>query len=155
MGKLVDRAKMSVSAVAASTGTGTGAFTLNTAVVGFNTFANAGVLSGDTVSYVAEEGTKWEYGESIYTSTSGILLQRNPTYSSQGSATPESFTTAATVFVAALQEDLSPDFMLINRQTAVFSYTLATGSNAFSVGPVAVGGGYTVTIPSSSRWVVI
>lgn len=155
MGKLVDRAKMSVSAVANSTGTGTGAFTLNAAVVGFNTFANAGVLNNDTISYVAEEGTKWEYGESIYNSTSGLILQRGPTYSSQGSATPESFTTAATVFVAALQEDLSPDFMCINRKTVVFNYTLATDSNAQSVGPITVASGYAVTIPSSSRWVVI
>ena len=147
---------MSVTAVATSTGTGTGTIYLNTNVTGFNTFANAGVLSSDTVSYVVEEGTKWEYGESIYTVLgSCIALARGPTYSSIGSVTAESFTNAATVFIAALAEDLSPDFMMINRQTAVFSYTLATGSNSLSVGPVSVGTGYTVTIPSCSRWLVL
>jgi hypothetical protein len=163
MGKLADRAKMSLTSVATgSSEVGIGIFTLATNVTGFNTFALAGLNStlAETISYVAEEGTKWEYGESLYTSTATTgtttqTLARGPIYSSAGALTAESFTNAATVFVAALNEDLSPDFMMVNRKTVAFNYSLASDSNALAVGPVTVGTGFTVTIPTSSVWLVL
>ena len=42
-----------------------------------------------------------------------------------------------------------------NDTTVNFNYTLTTGRNAFSVGPVTVGGGVTVTVPSGQRWLVL
>jgi len=35
------------------------------------------------------------------------------------------------------------------------SYTLSTGKNAMSVGPITINGGATVTVPSGARWVVL
>jgi hypothetical protein len=35
------------------------------------------------------------------------------------------------------------------------SYTFTTGKNGFSVGPISIAGGVTVTIPSGQRWVVL
>ena len=35
------------------------------------------------------------------------------------------------------------------------NYTLATGKNGFSVGPVTVAAGVSVTVPSGQRWVVV
>ena len=43
----------------------------------------------------------------------------------------------------------------INDTTADQSYTIATGTNGFSVGPVNVASGVTITIASGQRWVVI
>ena len=43
----------------------------------------------------------------------------------------------------------------VNSQTVSASYTIATGSNGFSVGPITVVSGQSVTVSSGSRWVVI
>jgi hypothetical protein len=42
-----------------------------------------------------------------------------------------------------------------NGQTVTTNYTLPTGKNASSAGPITVDTGVSVTIPSGSRWVVI
>jgi hypothetical protein len=43
----------------------------------------------------------------------------------------------------------------VNSQTVSASYTIASGSNGFSVGPMTVASGVSVTVSSGSRWVVI
>ena len=45
--------------------------------------------------------------------------------------------------------------LIVNTQTVSEDYTLPTGSNAFSVGPITVSSGYAVTVSSGQRWVVI
>jgi hypothetical protein len=35
------------------------------------------------------------------------------------------------------------------------NYTLTTGKNAFSVGPITINAGVNVTIPSGQRWVIL
>jgi hypothetical protein len=42
-----------------------------------------------------------------------------------------------------------------NGQTVTTNYTLSTGFNAMSTGPITVNSGVTVTIPSGARWVVL
>ena len=45
--------------------------------------------------------------------------------------------------------------LTVNTDTVTASYTLPTGSNAFSVGPITIADTYTVTVSSGQRWVVI
>ena len=45
--------------------------------------------------------------------------------------------------------------LLVNSTTVNNSYTIASGSNAFSVGPITTASGATVTVSSGQRWVVI
>ncbi len=42
-----------------------------------------------------------------------------------------------------------------NAQSITTSYTLTTSKNGFSVGPITLGGGVVITVPSGSRWAVI
>ena len=42
-----------------------------------------------------------------------------------------------------------------NQATINENYTMTTGNNMMSAGPVTVGSGYTVTVPSGSRWVIV
>ena len=42
-----------------------------------------------------------------------------------------------------------------NAKTVTTNYTLSTNKNAMSVGPITVGSGVTVTIPSGQRWVIL
>jgi hypothetical protein len=44
---------------------------------------------------------------------------------------------------------------LENNITISSNYTLTAGKNGFSVGPVTVATGVSVTVPSGQRWVVI
>jgi hypothetical protein len=42
-----------------------------------------------------------------------------------------------------------------NELTVTTNYTLSTGKNAMSVGPITINSGVTVTIPSGQRWVIL
>ena len=45
--------------------------------------------------------------------------------------------------------------IFVNNTTVSASYTVASGNNAFSVGPVTVASGQSVTISSGQRWLVL
>jgi hypothetical protein len=45
--------------------------------------------------------------------------------------------------------------LIVNSNSIAASYTVATGDNAMSVGPVTVASGQAVTVSSGSRWVVL
>lgn len=47
------------------------------------------------------------------------------------------------------------DIFYENGQTVNNNYTITSGKNAMSTGPITVASGATVTVPSGSRWVVI
>jgi hypothetical protein len=101
MGKLVNRAKMSVASAP-----GTGAISLGSAVSGYLSFAQAGVNDQDTVSYVIEDGSNWELGNGVYTA-SGTSLARSTILGSSNSGAAINATSGALVFVSALAGDLT------------------------------------------------
>jgi hypothetical protein len=45
--------------------------------------------------------------------------------------------------------------IVVNNATISTNYTIATGDNGMSAGPVTVNAGITVTVSSGSRWVVL
>ena len=45
--------------------------------------------------------------------------------------------------------------LLLNSATVSASYSIASGTNAFSVGPITVASGQSVTVASGQRWVVL
>ena len=42
-----------------------------------------------------------------------------------------------------------------NGQTVTANYTITSGKNAMTAGPVTINTGVTVTIPTGSRWVIV
>lgn len=87
------------------TGTpGTGTITLNAAISGYQTFTAAGAQNGETVSYLAVDGSSWEIGRGVYTSA-GTTLSRGMLSSSSGSAI--SLTSSAIIAIVVLSEDMS------------------------------------------------
>lgn len=98
MAKLVNRARMTTST------TGTGAIALGSAMSGFQSFAAAGVVDGDTVRYVIEDGSSWEIGLGTY-SSAGPTLARSLIASSSGSLI--SLSGSAQVYITATAEDLT------------------------------------------------
>jgi hypothetical protein len=129
--KLANRAKMSTAT------TGTGAITLGSAASGFQSFADAGVVNGDVVRYVIEDGTAWEIGQGTYTA-SGTTLSRTVLESSN-SDTAISLSGSATVLITAAAEDVAQ--VKIDTYTTAGSTTWTKPSWAKMVKVIAIGGG--------------
>jgi len=53
------------------------------------------------------------------------------------------------------QEVIAANGIIVNSATVAASYSIPSGSNAMSAGPITVASGQTVTVPSGSTWVVV
>jgi hypothetical protein len=49
----------------------------------------------------------------------------------------------------------SDDIFIENGQTVTTNYTLTTGKNALSAGPITIADGVTVTVPSGQVWTIV
>ena len=151
--------------------TGTGTVTLDGASTGFQSFAAIG--DGNTTYYaIVDAGSgSWEVGIGTYTS-SGTTLSRDTILESSNAGSAVNFAAGTKdVFVtyaaerAVYQDEstgtvFSPAFnasngILVNSATVSADYTIPTGSNAISGGPVSVAGGVTVTVSAGSVWTVV
>jgi hypothetical protein len=156
MAQTGNRGQMSVSGAP-----GTGPITLNAAWDRHDDFEGAGITSGSKMSYLLEDEAMWEYGEGVYTNLAGVktLTRATCIRSSSGTGTKINSTntggTSAKVSNVAIQHDQGPDFMSTFAQTVEYNYTLRDGYNGFSVGPITIASGFSVTIPSGSSWVII
>ena len=151
-----------------STTTGTGTFTLAGAVSGFQSFSVIG--NANTTYYAIVGGTEWEVGLGTYTS-SGTTLSRDTILESSNGGTAVNFSAGTkNVFVTypaeeAVYQDATgtayaPQFaasngLNVNNGTIGTSYTFPTGYNSVEAGDVTLSGGVTVTVPSTSRWVIV
>mgnify|MGYP003343146171 FL=1 len=139
---------------------GTGAVTLLGAVTGYQTFS-AAVGNANTCYYcIADQsGANWEVGIGTY-STSGNSLARTTVVSSSNSGSAVNFSSGTqNVFVTYPAEFAAlgggSQGILVNKDTISSNYTIASGTNGFSVGPITIASGVSVTIASGQRWVVI
>jgi len=98
MGKVADRVKVNTST------SGTGTITLGSAVTGFRTFADGGIVNGDVVTYVVEDGNSYEIGTGTYTH-SGTTLSRSLQSSSTGSLL--NLSGSASVFITLSSQDFN------------------------------------------------
>jgi hypothetical protein len=151
-----------------STTTGTGTFTLAGAVSGFQSFSVIG--NANTTYYAIVLGSEWEVGLGTYTS-SGTTLSRDTILESSNGGTAVNFSAGTkNVFVTypaeeAVYQDATntayaPQFaasngLNVNNGTIGSSYTFPTGYNSVEAGDVTLSGGVTVTVPSTSRWVIV
>jgi hypothetical protein len=53
------------------------------------------------------------------------------------------------------KEMVSTNGIVVNSGSVATSYTIATGNNGFSVGPITINSGVTVTVASGQRYIVI
>jgi len=58
-------------------------------------------------------------------------------------------------FATVLSPAYASGALIVNTTTVGENYTVPTGSNAFSVGPITISSGYAITVSSGQRWVVL
>ena len=156
--------------------TGTGTLTLAGAVTDFDAFSVIG--DGNTTYYTIAltGGDEWEVGIGTYTA-SGTTLSRDTILASSNSGSAVNFSSGdKDVFVVypagkAVYEDAAGDVtaggsitgeemvasngLFVNSQSISVNYTVPSGYNATSTGPVTVASGTAFTVPSGSRWLVL
>ncbi len=119
--KFANRVKVNTST------TGTGTITLGSAVAGFQTFADGGIVDGNEVRYTIIDGNAWEVGTGTYTSA-GTTLSRTLIESSTGSLLNLSGTNVE-VFITMAAVDIDN---LATRSIDVYNYTATSGQTAFT-----------------------
>lgn len=117
--KLLNRAKEN------TTTTGTGTITLTGALASFQTFANAGASTGDSIRYVIEDtGGAWEIGLGTFDATAATLTRNVQESSNSGSAL--NLSGSAVVFASATGDDLKPQTYTSTLFTATAGQTTFT-----------------------------
>jgi hypothetical protein len=151
----------SLSATLAIASGGTGQTTANTA---FNALAPS--QTSNSGKYLTTDGsnTSWASivaGASISndTTTSSNLY---PLFAAATSGTPTTIYTGNTKYLYKPSTGeltapalISSNGININSTTVSASYTIASGNNGFSVGPITVASGQAVTVSSGQRWLVL
>lgn len=142
-----------------TTSTGTGTITLAGAAVGFQSFAAVGNGNSTYYTIADQTGSNWEVGIGTYTS-SGTTLSRDTVLASSnsGSLVPfgagikdvfVTYPAARSAFGGGSQS------ILTNNTTVSQDFVMPAGVNGFSVGPITIASGYSVTVASGQRWVII
>lgn len=139
--------------------TGTGTITLAGASTGFQSFAVIGNGNQTYYTIAGQTGSEWEVGIGTYTS-SGTTLSRTTVLASSNSGSLVNFSAGTKdVFVtypAGRSAFGGGSSGIVTNQTTISqNFTFPDGHNGFSVGPITVASGVSVTVPSGQRWLVV
>ncbi len=137
-----------------TTTAGLGTITLAGAETGYQSFAAIG--NGNTTYYViaGQTGSEWEVGIGTYTS-SGTTLSRDTVLASSASGAKVSFSAGTKNVFCDFPAYAANRPILESLNTIANDYTLTTGRNGLSVGPVTVAPGADVTVPSGQTWLLL
>jgi hypothetical protein len=143
-----------------TTTAGTGAVTLLGASTGYQSFAVIGNANTTYYTIASQSGSEWEVGIGTYTS-SGTTLARTTVISSSNAGALVNFSAGTKdVFVTYPAEYTANGIgggigaVILNASTVTASGTILAGQNGFSVGPLTVASGVTITVTSGQRLVV-
>jgi hypothetical protein len=144
-----------------TTTTGTGTVTLLGASTGFQSFSAIGNTNTTYYTIAGQTTSEWEVGIGTYTS-SGTTLARTTVISSSNSGSLVNFSAGTKdVFVTYPASFTSNAIgggvgaVMLNASTATVSGTISTGQNGFTIGPLIINSGVTITIASGQRHVII
>ena len=145
-----------------TTTTGTGAVTLAGASTGFQSFAIIGNTNTTYYTIAGQTGNEWEVGIGTY-STTGPTLTRTTVLANSSATQPSALSFSAgtkDVFVTYPAEYTANAIgggigaVQLNADTVTVNGTILAGQNGFSVGPLTVANGVSITVTSGQRWVV-
>lgn len=136
-----------------STTAGTGTFTLAGATAGYQSFSAIGNANTTYYTIVHQTLSEWEVGIGTYTS-SGTTLSRDTVLASS---------TGSKVSFSAGTKNVFCDYPAYEANKPITeslisianNYTITTGKNGLSVGPVTIAAGANVTVPANQTWMVL
>jgi len=154
-----------------TTTTGTGTITLAGAQTGYQSFAAIGNTNTTYYTIVHQTANEWEVGIGTYTSA-GTLLSRTTVLSSSNGGSLVNFSAGTkSVFCdypagKPVYRDVSDNVyvpgnfeagngIFVNATTVSANYTIATGYNGISVGPMTIASGIVVTVTSGQIWTIM
>ena len=140
-----------------TTTTGTGTVTLLGASTGFQSFAAIGNANQTYYTIAAQSGSEWEVGIGTYTS-SGTTLSRDTVLGSSNSGSLVNFSAGTKDVFVTYPAERSVDGgqgYLQMASTVTSSSSIKDGNNAFSIGPITINTGASVTVPTGSVWLVM
>jgi len=144
-----------------TTTTGTGTVTLLGAATGFQSFSTIGNTNTTYYTIAGQTTSEWEVGIGTYT-LSGTTLARTTVIASSNAGALVNFSAGTKdVFVTYPAEYTANAIgggigaVQLNADTVTVSGTIATGQNGFSVGPLTINSGVSITVSSGQQWVVI
>ena len=151
----------------AAGGTASTTLAANNVLLGNGTSALQVVAPSTSGNLLTSNGTTWQ---STAPATATISVTDDtttatalyPTFTSAttGSISGVKVTSTKYTFVPTTGALTAPEIvasngLVVNNATVSTSFTIPTGYNASSVGPVTISTGITITVPSGSRWVVL
>jgi hypothetical protein len=153
------------TASADSSFTSTGALTISKGTTGQRPTATSGMLrfNTTTVEFEGYNGTAWaSVGGAAISNDTSTATNVYPLFANATSGTATTLYTGSAKLLykpstGELQasELVATNGLVLNSTTVSASYTVPSGSNALTVGPVTVASGQSVTISSGQRWVVL
>lgn len=137
-----------------------GASTLGTTTLGNTTVSGTSTLNGNT----AITGTLSATGDGTFSGTGQIKLPAGTTAERSGSpvngmiryntslSSFEGYVSGAWGGIGGAQ---AGGAIMTNKSTATVSYTVASGENGLSVGPITIDSGVTITVATDQRWLIL
>jgi hypothetical protein len=155
-----------LTATADSAFTSTGALQISKGDTASRPTASSGMLrfNTQTVQFEGYDGAAWAAvgGGSTISNDTSTATNVYPLFANATSGTPTTIYTGNTKYLykpstgeLSAPAHISSNGININSATVSASYTIASGNNGFSVGPITVASGISVSVASGQRWVVL
>ena len=151
----------------AAGGTASTTLAANNVLLGNGTSALQVVAPSTSGNVLTSNGTTWQStalpaGGVTVTDDTTTATALYPTFTSatSGSITGVKVTSTKYTFVPTTGALTAPNVvasngLVVNNATVSTSFTIPTGYNATATGPMTIGSGAVVTIPSGSRWMIL
>jgi len=153
-----------LTATSDSSFTSTGALTISKGTTGQRPTAASGMLRFNTTTTEFEgyNGTAWaSVGGAALSNDTSTASNVFPLFANATSGTASTlFTSNAKLLYKPstgefqASEMVATNGLLVNATSIAASYTIGSGYNAFSVGPITIASGQSVTVSSGQRWLV-
>ena len=148
-----------------------GTFGAGSAVTNQTGFHAESSLTGATNNYgfygnIASGTGRWNFyaaGTAANFLAGGVIINNNlgvgaagsPSYGTSGQVLTSAGAGAVPTWSTPVSSNITAQGLYENANTISANYTIGTGNNAVSAGPITIDSGVTVTVPSGSVWVVI
>lgn len=154
-----------LTATSDSAFTSTGAVQLSSGTTGQRPTGAAGKLRFNTTTAEFEgyNGAAWaSVGGAALSNDTTTATDEYPLFASATSGTASTLYTSNAQYLfkpstgeLKVKAPVAANGLLINADSVTSDYTVATGTNALSVGPITVASGVSVTVASGQRWLVL